>query len=437
MTRLTSTPAKTEIKVVDARMGSGKSSWAIQYMNEAPVRQKFIYITPLTGEMTRIIDGCPNRNFVQPSDKNGTKTEYIKRLIADGADIASSHSLFKRMDAEMLELIEIEDYTLILDEVMNVVEQVKIPTADLKMLHSRGIIEVDDKGIVHWTDDDYDDGYFVKIRNLANAGNLMMYEDEEGQPVAVYWMFPREAFKSFNEVYLLTYLFHGQIQRAYFDLFKLDYKYCSVANSIGRYQLSDYVPYHKEYRKDIKELINIYYPSPNDKKDMNKVGNKTHDFSVGNLEKRSKQSEVKKVIKDNAYNFYRHKCKVSPDEAMWTTFLGDGRMKLKDALTPKGLKDNSETIDTKNQRFVEVTCRATNEYKEKSTCIYLANRFMNPVTINFFASNGVTVDEDMFALSELLQWLFRSRIREGKAINLYIPSKRMRTLLERYLDNEL
>ena len=52
---------------------------------------------------------------------------------------------------------------------------------------------------------------------------------------------------------------------------------------------------------------------------------------------------------------------------------------------------------------------------------------------NFFRSKDVKVDENTFALSELIQWMFRSQLRDGKKINIYIPSKRMRTLLENWL----
>ncbi|WP_223700063.1 hypothetical protein [Sutcliffiella deserti] len=417
----------TSINVVDSIMGSGKSSWAIQFMNNAPVRKKFIYITPFTNEVERIISECTNREFFQPSNQNGTKLEDIKRLISEGMDIASTHSLFQRVDAELLELLEIEDYTLILDEVMNVISPLDEYTkSDLKLLHNEGIIQVDDMGFVHWNKPDYnsEEGYFTKIRNLANSGNLMMYEDEEGQPVVLYWTFPAESFKCFTEIYLLTYLFNGQIQRAYFDLFKIKYRYYSVKKEKGNYCLADYISHTEENRTHIKENINIYYASPTDKKDMNKIGSKRTDFSVSNLKTKSKQSAIKKVIRDNAYNFYRNKCKVPADEVMWTTFKD---FKGNGGIAPVGLKDC----------FVEVTSRATNEYRDKSTCIYLANRFLNPVTKNFFAKQGVTIDEDIFALSELLQWVFRSRIREGKQINLYIPSKRMRCLLEQYLYNKL
>lgn len=105
---------------------------------------------------------------------------------------------------------------------------------------------------------------------------------------------------------------------------------------------------------------------------------------------------------------------------MTTTFKG-----FKDKLTPAGL----------SSKFVSVNARATNEFQHKSTCIYFANIYVNPLTKNFFHKQGVEVNVDLYALSELLQWIFRSRT--GEPINVYIPSVRMRTLLERYLNNEI
>ena len=52
---------------------------------------------------------------------------------------------------------------------------------------------------------------------------------------------------------------------------------------------------------------------------------------------------------------------------------------------------------------------------------------------NFFVDKGVVINEDEWALSELIQWMFRSSIREQKNINIYIPSKRMRDLLMKWL----
>jgi hypothetical protein len=416
-------PTQKNINIVDSIMGSGKTSWAIQYMNDAPAYQKFIYITPFKTEVERVLSSV-NRDFKQPDgDSTGeTKLEDIKRLISDGENIVSTHSLFKRVDLEFIDLLEMENYILILDEVMDVIEQVKISKDDLKMLIKNKVIEVDKKGIVSWEQVDYQQGYFEKIRNLANSGNLMMYEDDASEPIAIYWTFPVETFKCFEEIYILTYMFNGQIQRAYFDLFGLNYNYKSVISTNEEYNLSSYIPYQEENRSHLKNLINIYYSSPRDKIDINKIGKKQSSLSVSDLKKKTMNTETKKIMRNYPYNFYRHKCNVPTEEVMWTTF-----QEFKNKVTPSGLKDH----------FVSVNARATNDYQHKSTCIYLANRYTNPVIKNFFSKHDVEVNVDLFALSELLQWLFRSRIRTNQSINVYIPSIRMRTLLEQFLNNEI
>lgn len=44
------------ITVVDSIMGSGKTSWAIQYINQSSPSTKFIFITPYLTEIERIIE---------------------------------------------------------------------------------------------------------------------------------------------------------------------------------------------------------------------------------------------------------------------------------------------------------------------------------------------------------------------------------------------
>ena len=61
---------------------------------------------------------------------------------------------------------------------------------------------------------------------------------------------------------------------------------------------------------------------------------------------------------------------------------------------------------------------------------------MNPFEQRFFSTYGVAIDNDGLALSTLLQWIFRSAIRDEKPIDIYIPSSRLRILLNRYLNGE-
>lgn len=410
---------KTKITVVDSIMGSGKTSWAIQHMDEASSSNRFIYITPFKSEIERVI-GSLSRDFVQPENtKDGTKLESLKKLITEGKDIVSTHALFQRMDKELITLIQLQGYTLILDEVMDVLAPVKLSSDDLKVLLSaknkRGesIITVNENGFVSWNDETYSEGNFTNIRNVAKAGNLMLFNN-----VAMYWLFPIEAFKGFDEVFIMTYMFSGQIQKYYYDLFNLNYEYRSVSNLNGKYTLVDYVELQTEDRTHLKDLIKIHYSKSSDKIDLNRMGEGRYALSKSNLRDLTRKNTTRKILKNNSYNFYRNKVQVKSDQVMWTTFK---EFQIK--LSPIGLK----------KEFVSVNARATNDYADKSVCIYIANRYINPVTKQFFASKGITVDEDLFALSELLQWIFRSSVRKGESIDVYIPSERMRSLLEDYL----
>lgn len=94
------------IKICDAIMGSGKSSAAIQYMNDHP-NQKFIYISSFLDEATRIRLACPRLNFQEPRKDipkyNFRKIIHSQQLISDGENIASTHQMFTRYTDDLIE----------------------------------------------------------------------------------------------------------------------------------------------------------------------------------------------------------------------------------------------------------------------------------------------------------------------------------------------
>ena len=73
---------------------------------------------------------------------------------------------------------------------------------------------------------------------------------------------------------------------------------------------------------------------------------------------------------------------------------------------------------------------------EQYTLIYSVNVFLNPYIVKYFSRKGVRLNEENYALSQLLQWIWRSAIRNNEEINIYIPSSRMRLLLKAYLNKE-
>jgi hypothetical protein len=78
--------------------------------------------------------------------------------------------------------------------------------------------------------------------------------------------------------------------------------------------------------------------------------------------------------------------------------------------------------------------RASNKYANKNSVVYPVNRYIDPGIKNFFLRHNVSVDEDGYALSEMLQFIWRSAIRNGEEIWVYIPSIRMRNLLKQWIE---
>lgn len=393
-----------KVTVIDSIMGSGKTSWAIQYINEAPADKRFIFITPFLAEIERVLNSVHSRQFVQPSNDNekGRKMHDLKQLIVRGEDICATHSLFRDADDELIDLLTGAGYTLILDEVMDVIERVNIGRQDIQTLIKSEYIRVEGNR-VHWLFDEYVDSRFHDIKRLAKAGNLFIYRDS-----FLVWTFPPRVFRAFEEVYTMTYLFEGQLQRYYFDLHGIDYQYKAVTREEGvadRYALCAY-DRSSENREQLFTLIDLYFGKLND------IGERKNALSSSWLDRAG--GEVIIELRKNLYNFLRNICEAKADEIIWTT-LKDCQNHLKG----RGFANS----------FLAVNARATNVYADRWALAYVYNRYMSPPERSFFEDSGITVNQDLLAVSDLLQWIWRSRIRNGEPIKLYLPSSRMRSLL--------
>lgn len=400
-------------------MGRGKTSYAIQMMNKADLKQKFIYVTPFLEEVQRIKNAVTTRDFKEPDERHGsgTKLESLKRLISAGEDIVTTHSLFGLADEELENLLEWEDYTLIVDEVMDVISEINLKKDDIQVMVNSGLIEIA-FGTVFWTADKSVDTQYNIVRDFALAYNLYAVDN-----TALIWNFPADIFDKFNDVYILTYMFDGQIQRYYYDIQAVKYDYYDVISNNGRYAL---IPKDKiqEDRSHLKSLITIYDG------ELNEIGEKEHALSKSWFGNKNNAAKVKQ-LKNNLYNYFQNKTRAKSDDILWTTFK-DYKNKLKGKGYSKEDKGDNGT-----GCFTAWNLRATNKYRNKTVLAFCLNRYLNPVYKSFFKRHGVTVNEDLLALSDLLQWIFRSAIRDGQPITIYVPSKRMRNLLKDWLDGKL
>jgi hypothetical protein len=403
-------------------MGTGKTSYAIQLMKEAPMSQKFIFVTPFLDEVQRIKQEVTCRDFKEPDVNHGlgTKLESLKRLIANGDDIVTTHSLFAMADVELMELLSWSNYTLIMDEVMEVISQLQVRKGDIQMMLKCGAVEVDEGGRVTWKEHPKFDTTFRTVRDFALAGNLYLVNN-----VAFVWNFPAKIFDLFDQVYIITYMFNGQLQKYYYDLHNIPYDYFSVVKEEGRYTLklkSNVI----EDRSILKELINIYEGK------LNEIGDYKTALSKSWFENAHNTVNIR-CLKYNLYNYLRNLHKANANRILWTTFKN-----YFNKLKGKGFsKEEPGNTEIGQACFTPFNLRATNRYRHKDVLAFCLNRYMNPIEKHYFEQQGVKVDEDLLALSDLLQWLFRSAVRDGKPVHIYIPSRRMRDLLKKWLNNEL
>lgn len=404
----------SKIKVCDCIMGSGKTESAIAYMNEH-LENKYVYITPYLDEAKRIRDGCPDLHFVEPSNKlveyGFSKTNHTAHLISEGRNITTTHSAFKRYDEETLHNIQELGYVLIIDESVDVLEQYDIHPEDLRILIDSGYI-VRDAPYYKLSDREYNGVAFKEVFRFLKARDLVEIDNEESGR-AFYWALPPRLFTSFKEVYVLTYLFEGQRLCQYLKMNELPYCKIGVRRTdAGGYEFSDMMEYIPEYVKDLRQKIHIL-----DNGKMNEVGDDRCSMSM-NWFSRDTQGVIQ--LKKNLTNFFRNvSADVPYDERLWGGF-SDTYGKLRG----KGY----------SKCFLPFNARATNSYRNKTCLAYMANVYMNVGEKLMYAGRGCDIDEDVYALSVMLQWIWRSAIRDGRDITLYLPSVRMRELLVSWMN---
>jgi hypothetical protein len=410
-----------KITVYDAIMGSGKTYDAIErmkgYLKEG---KKFIYITPFKNEIKRVLHELNDNRVYAPLDpdeegayeleqklidENGQldlnakatykllnkRTQFL-RLVGIGANIISSHALFLGLKREDYELFN--DFILILDEVVAPLRCHRIGAFDINILKEQGLIIIDDNtNQVKFINDKYNDPGFKHVKGLCN-NSTVFYLDK----YFFVWVFPIEIFRGFKEIQILTYLFEGSLLAPYFKIY--DIKYNTVTED------------NQELLNEFRSLLNIYSGKAN-----NILG--YNSFSKTWIENLTNHN-AKKIAYATS-NIFKRVFKTKSNENAYTTFKP-----LKAKLAGKGY----------TKGFIAINARASNDYKHKKSMAYLANKFHDPQTLSFFRERNIQLNEDLWALAELVQWIWRGCIRERKEMNLYIPNQRMRKLLINWLNGE-
>lgn len=425
-----------DINVVDAYPGWGKSTRMIKKIKNDQTSCKYLVITPYlteahryagtdykqqTGSGKKVVTlpimkdnkfvynesefACyPPREFKHPMNFGKGKVDSLKKLIYGNYDIVGTHALFSYLNQEIYELLSCKNYHLVIDECIDVVTKYdKLTAKQINKLFERDHLYREEDGTVRWDKLDYDlkdkDALFPDIKRLADNGNLISPFDSNKM---LLWRFPLDFLSCFNKVHILTYRFENSLMDLYFKKYGIETK----------------IRVHKPDIAQIKENINLI-----DNKRMNNISLKSKAFSKNSYVKdiKSNNKAMSSQVKKSMTNFVKNICKARTERVMWTSF-----------------KEHIPYLKgqgySKKECWLPLNSRATNEYASRDVVMYTVNRYMNPYIVKFLGVSSES--EDFWALSELIQFIWRSAIRDDKKIDVYIVSTRMRNLLIDWLDGK-
>ena len=419
-----------------------------------------LYITPYITEIERIQQSCPEGNVKTPQmlRKNGrvqSKSAHLMELLENGCNIGTTHAMLKRIPNEIIALVKKNDYTIILDEALDVFSSERFYMDDLRAAVELGYIVKTETGYER-SDKEYNGAALKRVVGMATSNDLISSAEGARYYYTSYWASSCKAISEVRDVYILTYMFEYQDLRYYFDINGIRYGYMGVHHDpvTGRYsfcELADATT--PEYVGHVGDTLHIYYGNGSREDQLrmncyrapgeNKSGPQNRNsMSVGWYTKNSQavRTELKKLLS----TYFRSRMRdVSFRQKAWSAFehsaAGGGIDCYDDEFTnlnKNGKEKGARALlsDPKWRRhFMVFNMRASNKYREKTVLAYMVNVFANPAKKRCIESYGLRYDEDGYALSVMLQWIWRSAIRDGKEITIWVPSERMRTILENWI----
>ncbi|TNH39319.1 hypothetical protein [Paracoccus haeundaensis] len=403
-----------KVFVLDSIMGSGKTTKIIDWMIANP-QEKYLYVSPLLSEVEeRIPVACRDAiGFSFPvSDDETTKSKSFLELLRAGQNVSTTHTLFSLMTKEHLKLIKDQGYILIVDEEVNMIENFSTKYGDLDSLRAWEVIDVDQQNygqvkVLKPTDS----GSFKYLFDYAKTNSLFATKDNNNALVV---QLPIELLLSAKKVIILTYKFKGSILSKFLDMNNLTYIPFTEFD----------MPDEKELKAQIKKLLTIA-TTP----------------SIDALSKRAGFLSTTWYNEGNARDFVALRSALASiyrKHPKDTTLITCPKSAV-DTRHSKSIHDNkyiNPKVSGPKQGWLACHTRATNEFADKTVMIHAYDRYPNRNVDSYLTSWGHSIDRGNYALSEMIQWLWRGCIRNGEPMTVYILSDRMKNLLINWLNSQ-
>jgi len=421
---------------LDAPPGSGKTTAIITHVIETTQERaihdnnkRFLIVTPYLEEVDDICAATP---CCQPV---GTKTQEIKELIRQEKDICCTHALFLLFDRETLKLLKDcpKEYELIIDEEISVIspitDRVRAYSSD-KDLPKRIIVfalkDFDlacDANLLQKTEDNllkwnYNHNYSKdKEKSLFDEieKRTQLYDLFADDKSAVIQVMKRETWESFSSVTFCSYRMKESYLAYYCQLQDIKIKWLHLDNAQVITE-----GYFEAKPKGLNRIVVFTTDNPNN---VNQRNYKLlHDASYSkswyqkNIDLKTGWLSENAIALRNELRNWRNRVmpKGQRDNYYWTSY--------------KGFEDCLADSHLSKKKWVPCNKKATDNYASCTAVGYLINRFPNVSLDHFLKRRGIKVNQKEIALSEFIQFLWRSNIRKkdsNEKIFAFVPSKQL------------
>ena len=403
---------QTTIKIIDKPCGSGKTTTMINGFNN---NDKYLVIVPLLSEVERVIKQSEEVPFVQPhanDNEAGTKFASLEEQLLLGCNIVSTHRMYENL-VPVAKAGLLDDYHIIIDEVPDIVHPIasKSSTSIEEFYVASGYMEVDeDSGLIKptqkWIErhDQVSDTLSSKILTAAMSGCLYLQDNK-----MFIWALPSTILQAGRSLTVLTYKSEGSMFLSYLRKLQLPYAVEVDKDAEG------------EFLRQASELITL--------RDIPKLNR--HKLSYTGQQQGQKLAKYVSELNIALKNLKERKLQGVAVKDILITCKKDAWIEAsRDNKTKAGVFAKNSRLS--KATWVANTTRGTNDYANCSHLIYLYDQHPNQYLTRWLGDSSREF-ADQYALTELVQWVWRSRIRKGEPITLYLPCPRMKKLFEEWL----
>ncbi|WP_146186128.1 hypothetical protein [Pontivivens insulae] len=393
--------------------------------------KKYLLVTPLLTEIERFQNDAPNGvEITAPTDGKGPKLIQLEKMLEEGQSVAITHKLFF-MTLRLAHLMA--DYHIIIDEAPNPVTCINTIDAEAfeEAIVGGGYATIcpETKQVMptdRWrkwqretTDSDGEPTYSSRLHPdiYKPAVQGQLHVDDKGVfAVAT----PNQVLLAGKSLTVMTFLSEGTYIHAYLRMI-------SKGNPKADFELQREGTV--EWLKQAHSLVSI----------QNLSLPTSVSLSFSKQTRRSGEKNCKAIGNSLKKLMERRWRGVNRQDIILTCARDKWFEDRKGRYAGQWAKHSrlfGRDYGKGGVHWLPNKTRGTNDYRHASHVIYLYAMSPNPMVQNFLGVSGQAFS-DAYALSEMVQFIWRTRVRDGKSITVAIPDKRMKAILSDWLNSAI